>query len=212
MPFVPILGSIAEIVAQSSQGAAGGSAKNVASVFHYRLALLVAPATKTALEAGFQAQVMVPFTNAANVRITQVQNSVRWINDAIDAPVAFARAVAGAIATDSAPGLDTVTMLLRTGNRGKSYRGSKHFAGLNEIDTTGDVLTGAGLTRWQTLQTAVAANIVDALNNVWTPTVVSRKLSQLVLNPTTVVANDVTQVLINKSVGTMRRRRTITVR
>jgi hypothetical protein len=212
MPFVPIVGSIAEITAKGVYAAAGSSAKNIVSVFHYRLALLAAAPTKTALETIFQTTVCIPMTAAMNSRYTQQENRVRWINDATDPGVSFARAVPGAVATDSMPCDDCVSLLYRTGLRGRAYRGSKHFAGVNEIDTTGDVLTGAGLIRWQALQTGLFTTLVDALGNSWIPSVLSRSKSVLATNPTTVVANDVTQVLLNKNVGIMRKRRVATVR
>jgi len=212
MPYVPVVGSIAEVTAFGTIAAAGSSSKNVISVFHYRLGLLTAPPTKTALETRFDAIVGASMLAAFNNRYTQQQTTVRWIDDATDPPVSFARAGVGAIATDSLPTDLTVSMLLRTGLRGRNYRGSKHFPAANEADTTGDVLTGAGLVRWQTLQASVFATLVDALVNSWVPSVLSRSLSVLDTNPTTVIANDVTQVLLNKNTGTMRRRRVATVR
>lgn len=212
MPFVPIVGSIAEVAMLGTIAAAGSNSKNVANVYHYRLSVLTAPPTKAALDTAFQTAIVVPYAAAANNRFTQNSNTVRWIDDALDAPASVAHAAVGAIATDSVPLSEAVAMLLRTGKRGKSYRGSKHFVGVNEIDTTGDVLTGAGLARWQTLQTAIGTNITDALGNIWVPSVLSRMLSTLTTNPTTIVANDVTSVLLNLTVGTMRRRRAATVR
>ena len=212
MPFVPIVGSVAEVIMKGTIAAAGSSAKNVASVFHFRLGLITAPPTKTALETRFDAVVGAAFIAAANIRYLQQTTSVRWIDDATDPAVDFARAGAGAIATDSLPIETCVSMLMRTGLRGRSYRGAKRFAGANEADTTGDVLTGAGLARWQTVQTAVFATLVDALVNSWVPCVLSRSLSQLEFNPTTVIHNDATQVLLNKNLGTMRKRRVLTVR
>jgi len=212
MPYTPIVGSIVEIAAQGIMAAAGSSSKNVASIFHYRLATLTAPATKTAVEAAFQTAIMIPFTNAASNRYTQTANLVRFVDDALDSPTSTTRAVAGAIATDSQPTLAAVYMLFRTAKRGKSYRGSKHFPAVSEIDSTGDILTGGGLALWQTLRTAVATALTDALGNVWNLSLLSRTLSSLTVNPTTVIANDVTTVLLNKTIGTMRRRRVATVR
>lgn len=212
MGFATIVGDVAEVVMAGVMAAGGSNAKNVQSVFHYRLSVLGAAPTKAALETVFQATICVPFVAAANVRYTQSGNSVRGLNDATDAYQTVSRALTGAIATDSMPSVDSVYMLLRTAKRGASYRGSKHFPGVNEADTTDDILTGAGLARWQTLQAAVPTPLVDALGNTWVLSLVSRTLSQLAVNPTTVVANDVTTVLLNKNVGTMRRRRTQTVR
>lgn len=212
MPFVPIVGSIAEVSMLGTLAAAGSNVINVASVFHYRLSVLTLPPTKVALNNAFNAAQAAALLAAYNARYTQSFNTVRWIDDATDPLASVARAGVGAIATDSLPTIDAVTMILRTGKRGKSFRGSKHFPAGSEVDTTGDVLTGAGLTRFQTVQTSLATPITDALGNVWVPSVLSRILSVTVTNPTTIVANDVTEVLLNLNVGTMRRRKVSTVR
>lgn len=212
MPYVPVLGSIAEIIMQGTLAALGSNSKNVASVFHYRLSLITAPPTKSALDTVFNTNVGGALLAAYNVRYTQSQDQVRYLNDATDNAQTFAHAGPGAIATDPLPSDNCVSLLLRTALRGRNYRGAKRFPAANEIDTTGDVLTGAGLARWQTVQTAVFANLTDALGNVWVPSVLSRSLSQLLINPVTVVANDVTQVLLNKNLGIMRKRKVLTVR
>jgi hypothetical protein len=147
-----------------------------------------------------------------NIRYTQAENDVRYLNDATDPYQTFLRAIAGSIATDPLPSDNCVSFLLRTGKRGREYRGAKRFPAVNEIDTTGDVLTGAGLARWQAVGAGVGTTLIDGLGNSWIPSVVSRKLSQLSINPVTVIANDVTVVLLNKNPGFMRRRKVKTVR
>ena len=212
MAYTPVVNSIAEIIAKGTLQSAGSNSKNVFNVFHYRLGVLTAPATKAALETVFQSGVMDVVLDAANARYHQSETTVRWIDDATDAPTSFSETGVGQIATDSLPTDVCVSMLLRTGKRGRNYRGAKRFAGASEADTTGDVLTGTGLTNWQAVQTAIFATLTDGLGNLWFPSVLSASLSTLATNPTTVVANDVTQVLLNKNIGTMRGRRVQTVR
>lgn len=210
--FVPVVGSVALVQSVGTYASAGSGARTVVQNCMYQLAVVAALPTKAALEAAFDAGPMAAYLAAANSRFTQSMNQVRFLDDATDAFESTTRAGVGAIGTDSSPILDCVTLYFKTALRGRSYRGFKHFVGLNEADTTGDVLTGAGLARWQGVQAAYGAVIVDALGNSWTPCVVSQKLSQLLVNPTTVVANPVSQVLLNKTVGSMRKRRVATVR
>lgn len=212
MAYVPVLGDVVEISALGTLAAAGSNGKNVASVYHYRLSVIGTAPLKALLNTSFNNAVGLPFLAAANARYTQTMNNIRYLNDATDLPTSFAVAGVGAIATDGMPTDVSVSMLLRTAKRGREFRGAKRFPAVNEIDTTGDVLTGAGLARWQTLQTGVAATLTDVSGCQWVPCVLSRKLSQLLINPTTVISNDVVQVLLNKNVGTMRRRRVLTVR
>lgn len=191
----------------------GSSVVPAENVFTYRRLTTVNPFTKNAVNTIFQANVLAPILLAANVRYTPGTVQVRILDDFNDAETVFTAAGVGAIVTDSYASNAAVYLLYRTALRGRSFRGSKHFAGLSEVDTTDDILTGAGLVRWQTVQAACLANLVDANGNTWTPTVLSRKLSQLNALPlATVVANDVTDVLLDLNVGTMRKRRSKTIR
>ena len=194
--------------------ATGGSSVTPAqNLFTYRRLATTAPFTKTAVNTIFQTNVITPLLAATNVRYTPTNLSIRVLDDFNDAEAIFAVAGNGAIATDSYASNAAVYMLYRTALRGRSFRGSKHFAGLSEVDTTADILTGAGLVRWQALQTACLGVLVDANGNTWVPTVLSRKLSQLNALPlATVVANDVIDVLLDLNVGTMRKRRSKTIR
>jgi len=196
-----------------TQAAAGSNIAPAQNIFTYRRLTTVNPFTKIAVANIFLTNVLAPYLAAANVRYTPTNLSIRILDDYNDAEAVIAAPGNGAILTADYAASGAVYMLYRTALRGRSFRGSKHFAGLNEADTTGDILTGAGLARWQTLQTACLANMVDANGNTWTPTVLSRKLSQLNALPiANVVANDVTDVLLDLNVGTMRKRRPKTVR
>lgn len=212
MPIASASITSVEIVTQATAAAAGSNAKATYNVFTYTRGTTVNPISKTNVKNGFVTLVVTPLLAAMNIRYALNNITVRWINDALDAPQSFPQASVGAIATDSLPVDTAIAMLLRTNLRGKNYRGSKHFGPGSEADTTGDVLTGAGLVRWQAVQTAVAAAYVDADGNTWTPAVLSRTLSQLMTNPTVVIVNNVNQVLLNTNIGTMRHRRVRTTR
>jgi hypothetical protein len=192
--------------------AAGGSnGKNVDNVFHYRRTTISGVPTKTALDTVFQASVAIPLAAMLNARFTQQYNVLRWMNDATDAPTSFTHALVGAIAGDSMTTIDAAYFLLRTGLRGRSYRGSKHFGPMSESDTTAgtdDVFNAGALARMATLAAAIAAPLVDALGFTWNPCILSRiPPAQYRRNPTNVITNDVAQVAVNKRIGSMRHRR-----
>lgn len=202
-----------QIVVLGTAATGGSNVTPSINVFNYRRLTVVNPFTKIAVSNIFQANVLAPILLAMNVRYTPGNLTVRILNDFNDAPTVFAAAGVGAIATDSLPSDDAVYFLFQTALRGRSYRGSKHFGPASEVDTTNDLLTGAGLGRWNVVKAALLANMVDANGNTWTPVVLSRKLSQLNLLPiANVVSNDVTNVLLDLNVGTMRKRRSKTVR
>lgn len=205
----------AEIVVRGTQAAAGSSVTPSINVFHYRRLATAIPMTKLALKNAFWTAVGVPLLAAANVRYTPNVLSVRMVNDATDPYADFSQAGVGAQPGDSEPSDDAVYVYLKTAVRMPGGKGGKHFGGTSEADTTGDILTGAGLGRWQAVRDALKLVLTDATGNQWQPFILSRKPiggSQLKTNPTTIVGYDVIDALLDLNVGTMRRRRSVTVR
>lgn len=202
---------VMEAVLQGRMASAGSTAEPCGNVFYYRLDLQVVAPTKVAFGNIFNTTVITPLLAAANVRYTPVQSVLRFLDDATDAPVVFAHAGAGAIATDSQQSEDMAVVNLKTAFRSKTMRGYKYFGGVSEIDTTGDVLTGAGLARWQTVRDACALAMVDALGNRWVPFVRSRFLEQVLVNPTTVRGTDINAAILNIRVSNLRSRKSARV-
>jgi len=199
----------AEIVLRGTIASGGSGAVTTNFVFHYRRTAVAVNPTKTALNTAFQAGPVVPLAAALNVGWSASINDVRWVNDAQDQYVSFANPAVGAIAGDRLSTVASVYLLFRTGLRGRAFRGSKHLGPFSESDVTAaneDLLNAAAQGRVGAINAALATPLVDATGNTWNFTLLSRSLSQLTLNPTTVTVNDITQFLFNKRVGTMRRR------
>lgn len=201
-----------QIVVRGSQAAAGSGIAPAINVFNYRRTTFVGLVVKANLSTIFQTTVLVPLLAASNVRYTPNLVSIRCLNDAEDPFEDFVAAGAGAIATDSEPSDDAVYVYLKTAVRMPGGKGGKHFAGTSEVDTTGDILVGAGLARWVTVRNACAAAMADATPTNWVPTIFRPTLSQVRVNPTNVIYADVASALLDLNIGTMRRRRTKTVR
>jgi hypothetical protein len=207
--------TVAEIHVLGQAAAGGGQVKKFDLVFHYRrLAVAVNP-TKVALDTIFQASVVLPLVAALNARYTQVQNTIRWMNDAEDPDLGFAHAAVGAVAGDSMPTHEAAFLLFRSALRGRSGRGGKHLGPMSEADTTAgtdDIFNAAALARLATTAAAFILGLNDATTNVWVPVVLSRKApAQYRINPTNVVSNDITACLVNKRVGQMKHRRIASV-
>ena len=203
-----------EIITYAYATAIGGSTKNFLNVYDYTRLSTVNPVNKTNIEAAFQTQVGTPLLAALSVSYTQTYTTVRFFDDALDAPQAFTEAGVGAIAGDRAPDYVCVTAQFGTGLRGRSYRGSKHWGPIAETDTLGDCLSvpAGAVTRFTNLYQAFVAGFTDADGNTWVPVVKSSKPpAQYAVNPVTVVANIIVSGKLNKSLGTMRRRKIKTV-
>lgn len=197
----------AEIVMRGTAAAGGSDAKNINLVFHFRrIAVVIAP-TKAALEGAFNGAIAAPILAALNARYTQTLTDTRWVNDAQDPYTSVIRAGVGAIAGDSLSTDQSAYLLHRTALRGRSFRGSKHLAPMSESDVGDDIWNAGALGRLATVNTALLTPIVDATGNTWLYTIISRLLSQVVINPTTLFWVDVNQALVNKRIGTMLRRK-----
>jgi len=192
----------------------GSNTQNTVTVFNYKRNAVALPQSKSAFDTAFQAGVVVPMAAALNNRWTQQHTTIRFVDDALDSPTLFSHAAVGGVAGDGLSATSAIYIALQSSLRGKSYRGGKWIGPLSEADVTApddDILNAAGLGRFNTLKAAIFATITDASTNSWTPSVLSRLKSQLEHNPTTVISTEVTSVLINKRVTSLRQRKVASV-
>lgn len=199
-----------EIVMNGVASAQGSNSKNIANVYHFYRTTNVPPVSKTHIETAFQAAIGALVIALLNVRYTQTTTTVRIVDDALDQPVIFPESGVGAIAGDSMPIEDMAYVLLRTGIKGKSFRGNKKYGPLSESDSTlatADVLNAAAIARFATLQAALLAGFTDSDGNVWQSQVLSKILGQYLVNPTNVICYPVVQTALNHRISSMRRRK-----
>jgi len=191
-------------------GGPGGSVKTN-FVFHWRRTAVAVDPVKSSINTAFQGAISAPIAAALNVDWSATTNTVRYVNDALDAPLEFTNADLGAITGDRLASFSAAYLLMRSSVRGRSYRGSKHLGPFSETDVTHatgcDIWNAATITRLTTICSAILAGFTDSTGNIWVPCILSRKFSQLEFNPTTVVTNDAIQVLPNHRVGSEVRRK-----
>lgn len=201
--------TVAEISLKGVIASGGSDAVNTNFLFHYRRLATAVDPDKTALKVIFKSTVLTVIAAALNERWTASLIDVRWLNDATDPYLSITDATPGAITGDSLQSDDAAYLLHRTALRGRKYRGSKHLAPFSESDVTQpdeDIWNAACLTRLAAINTALLTTLTDTTPNSWKYCILSRKLSILKTNPTTVVTNDVTSALVNKRIGRMKRR------
>jgi len=200
-----------EITLKGYISSGGGAVKNIANVFHYRRLGVTVDPNKTNIATAFETDILPTIVLALNDRANLTGIGVRCVDDATDAEMVKAITEVGAVTGDGLSNFNCVTIRLKSAVRGRSGMGSKHFGPLSESDGADDVLAGAGLTRWQAVRDVLDDQFVDSDGNTWKPVILSRKLSQLATNPTTVVKNDVASVILNTTYGTLKRRKVRTV-
>lgn len=211
MAIADNLKAVWEVALNGTIAAAGGTSVPLAMIFMFRRTSFTAPAVKSEIADAFDTAYMATLKAAMNSRANISAIKVRCVNDAED--LAHSKTVNhdGAIATDSLPSDSVAVIQLKSGVRGKWAQGRKYFGPLSEVDTTGDVLTGDGLTRMQAVRDKLDDGFTDASGNAFVPCVLSRKYSQIQSNPTTVVSNDITSCVLNKNISRLRRRKQKTV-
>jgi hypothetical protein len=192
-------------------GAAGGStSRNFNFRFNYKRTTNANPLSETVLETAFNGAPTTAILAALNIRFTQTLNVVRFVEDAQRPAVSVSRVGTGAVTGDGMPMHNAAFILKRMGIRGRGAHGSNHFGPLSESDTTtpdADILNAAAITRFSAIITAINATLTDGNGNIWVPVVLSRvKPAQYKSNPTNVVTFPISQMLLNKRIGRMKRR------
>jgi len=207
---MPVLTNVIEIVAEGTVPFTTGGAKVIQNVFHYQLQSGT-PQTAVDVAKQFRDNKWVTLVAQLHESYTGVGFNARYIDDALENYTFLASTGDGLITGDRLPMDMAVACVLRCAARGKNFRGSKHFTPLAESDTLKDELTSAAAISWNT----AIQNLFTTINlsgAVYIPVVVSKTLSQLRTNPCTVIGSPITSVLLNKTIGTMRRRRQRTSR
>lgn len=198
----------AQITVLATSAVDGASAKNIANVFYYQRFSVTDDWDAQGLIDEFYTYVFSKLQAAVNVDYVLKGIACRCINDAEDAGV-YDTTHAGDVGGTSGermPDFGAITVRLKTGIRGRSYMGSKHFGPVTEADTTGDIVASGALTKWNNLRDACLLNLTPD-SDVFYPVVFSQLLSQVEENPTTVTTAQVTSTSLNSLVGTMRRRK-----
>lgn len=206
-PLPPLIADpVFEILIAGTQGAGGSSVTRASNAFYYRQTGGPA-AVLAALTTIFRTTVIVPLIAAANVRYAVNALGTRPLRTPTTPMLLTPDAGVGAIATDPSPSGDCAVVNLYTTGRGKSGRGFRHFAGVNESDTTQDILTGAGLARWQAVRDATKLGLTDANGSTYVPFLLSKSWSQIITTPVSIYGYDVVNAKLNTVVAVMRRRK-----
>lgn len=208
------LRDVCEIVIQGTVPTVGSGTKNVYNIFHYQSR--AHPATDSAIQVANQFVTAVWSSIAAQLSVlyTGVTTLARLMDVSTNQYGLGVAPANGSIAGARLPLDNAVVCLLRTQERGKSFRGSKHFGAIAESQQLNDELTAAAVTAWSSaIQTLVQGVSVPG-GQVWDPVILSRHLSSYGVgaNPVILIGSIIQSALLNKTLGTMRRRKERTVR
>lgn len=209
---MPLLeGTTNQVLECVLEGKSDNSGKPVVNVFHFVSSSPNVTPDKNAIIVDF-ASVLTDFVRAILHTTYKVQRyRCRFVDNPLD-PYLDVGSTAAGTATGDATSTDlAIFYAMRTGIRGRSYNGSKHFS-----PTTEDLVTGDRLTRTMGVIPAVLTTLRDKLLLPihdttavvpYSPCVLSPTLSVTPLGSGGIFVSGVTQVLLNDTTGTMRHRR-----
>lgn len=158
---------------------------------------------------GFKALVQAQLLLAMNPLYASFQILAKFLDvvtdpyDIVDSSSAAATGTAG----DALPARSCFTMQKKSGIAGRNYRGSWHFPGVSEADTTFDEINGStGLANWITnLKPKLLSNISDGTFTYF-PIILSSSQSVIEMTPTSINFAALTALVANKTLGDMKKR------
>ncbi len=135
--------------------------------------------------------------------------SIRFMDDPTRAPVLATNLIVGGVTGDRLPSFNAVVTRKLTYGRGRSYKGSNHWAPIAESQTTLDELNAGAQTLWNNFvgQEQNLANTFVALADTWQLIVLSPTLSDFTVNPGLFSGSIVKTISLNNLLGTMKRRK-----
>jgi len=184
------------------------TAKNIANVYQFRRVITGSGPLKSQIDTAFQAAIGDIVLLALSVDYTQSMNTIRFFDDALDAPLPFTHTGVGGVAGQRSPDYVSATVRLKSNVKGRFARGRKSYGPIAESSTTGDHLTAGAITLFTNVAAAILAGFTDAGGNQWVPTVKSSlPPAQYTENPVTVVTYYVTAAIVNTNLGILKRRK-----
>lgn len=205
----PASPTFAEYVIKGHVVESSGASQQIINILHF--ARISGPGTDT--EAHLYAAVSGLLDGALDAALSDTyvpdETLVRFMDDPMRAAFPNANALTGAIAGDRHPSFTAVVTRKKTAGRGRSFKGSNHWAPIAESDTLLDQLAGASVARWAAVEIALETMCVPFAGNadMWQLMVLSPTLSDFSLNPSVFTGALCNDIILNLVVGTMRRRK-----
>lgn len=180
--------------------------KTIYNVYDWKRTTTTGTPSKSQFQAAFKTAILTPLAACLSVSYVKAYTDTRWLDDPTDAYLVQTDGVNGTVTGDSLPSVNNVSMQLKSGLRGRNYRGAKRFGPIAESHTTLDYLTGAAIALWATFQAAYLAGFTDAGGYVWLPHIVSQQKSVFTKTTATVSSKQCTTTIVNAYLGIMRKR------
>jgi hypothetical protein len=194
-----------EIIIKGNTTTTSGGSKHIFNVFHYRL-MTGTMDTMGQLLGDFDSKVFSFVRALLAASYTTTSLNARLMDDVTNLAFTNTLSVVGGKPLPRLPAFTCVVMPYFCAQRGREFRGRKFFGPIVEADATADELTPAAKTAWDGVIPKLA-QVLSSVNGTYQQFVLSRKLSQLVKNPPTIVGSDVVWARTNLALGSLDRRK-----
>lgn len=195
------------------KGHSNVNGKKIRNIFHYTQSVISGSTTKVTLGNIFGELWNANMPGLLSEDYKGDEITVRNIEDPTDPETpAVTTPADGTVDGDSLPLQNTVTVQLKTALRGRNFRGSKHFSPIAESETEFDELDATAVTSWLAGIAWMAQILTDPdSGSAWTPAVYSPSLSTFTSIPYTIVMTGVGSLVLNKTIGGLKKRKEKTV-
>ncbi len=211
-PGTPANPQYAEMVVKGHSVESDGGSKPILNIFHFARRSGPGTGTETELYTVIGGLVDATISLALSVAYVPDETTMRFMDDPTRAAVSNTNLWVGAVTGDRLPNFNAVVIRKNTFARGRSYRGSTHYAPIAESQTTLDNLNAGAITLWGNVVLAwnallAPAGFVTPDGSTWGMIVLSPTLSNLTSNPIAASGSFVKDFTLNNRIGTMKRRK-----
>jgi len=210
-PGTPLTPQFAELVIRGHSLEPDGGSKPIVNIYHFVRISGPGSGTETELHTAIMALLASVLATALSEKYLPDDNSVRFMDDPINLGTFITNPVTGIVTGDRATNFVAAVIRKKTWARGRSYMGSNHYGPIGESETTLDNLSTAGITAFDDLRAALelfgTSSITTADGSAWKLMVLSTTLSNLTASPILVTGSVVKECILNRRLGTMKRRK-----
>lgn len=192
-----------QVTVKGHLGAGGGQQQQTVNVLHYLRTSFATAFVATDFVTAFQAAIQAAWLAATSIKWNWDSTGIRCINGPDEAEVDVVINTPGGVAGDCEPGHVTMIIGKKTPLRGRKYQGRLFIAGVPESGNVDNALTNGHKVLLDNLATALLGTITTGAGVAFVPTILSASSSNLIADPSIVVATPINQFYARQIVGRM---------
>jgi len=196
-----------QVTLKGTHAAGGLSAKQTVNIFHYRRTNFTSDLDYTELSTALLTQWETEWKANASASWTFDSIHVRCINSPLEAGIITLVGGVGGVAGEVMPPYVASYIKKATAVRGRSYIGRMFIPGVPESGLNNSLLTAGQLVLLQALAAALLVPVTTAAGLVYNPFLFAAFLSDITVEPATVIGADITAFTASQQISSKTSRR-----